>query len=144
MTYKNLSLFLFAVVVASCSPSVNRHLKQAERHLRKAEIDGAKVRVDTIFKTISVIVPETRIDTVLTHVDFRDTIVVQKDKIVTKIKYDTATRRLYVHTISPSDTVRIEVPVQVVKEIKSGFPWIWVFITFIFGAVVSAIFLRRS
>jgi|SRR5688572_16963824 len=140
MTYRLLSLLLLVAVVG-CSP--NYHLKQAERHLRKAEAKGAQVRVDTIYKTISVIVPETRIDTVLTVQNFRDTLVFEKDRIVTRIKFDTLTRQVFVQTICPADTVRIEVPVTINKEIKSGFPWIWFIIATISGVVVGVILTRR-
>jgi hypothetical protein len=133
--------FLLLALLLSCSPSF--HLKQAERHLRKAELKGVQVRVDTVYKTISVIVPETRIDTVLTHVNFRDTITLEKDKIVTKIKFDTITRRLYVQTICPPDTVRVTIPVTVTKEIKSGWPKWWLIVAALGGAGLVAILRRR-
>lgn len=133
-------VLIMATLFLGCSASY--HLKRAEKHLKKAELLGAQVRVDTIYKTISVAVPETHFDTVLTVQNFRDTIVVSKDKIVTKIKFDTLTRRLYVHTIQKADTVRIEVPVTVTKEIKSGWPWWWLIVAVLAGGGVVAI-LRR-
>lgn len=123
MTYRLSLLLLLAVV--GCSPSW---------HLKKAIQKGAQVKVDTVYKTVSVVVPETRIDTVLTNVNFRDTIVVSKDKIVTKIKYDTVSRRLYVHTLQKADTVFIEVPITVTKKIETGMPYWWL-------AVAAGIFL---
>lgn len=110
--------YLFiALILSSCGAS--HHLKQAERHLKKAEQLGAKITPDTVFVNKLVIVPETRFDTVFTQLNFRDTITVEKDNIVTRIKFDTLTKRLYVQTICPPDTVRIEVPVSVVTEISS-------------------------
>jgi hypothetical protein len=128
---------IIAILLSSCGSAF--HLKQAERHLRKAEIKGAKVRVDTVYKTISVIVPETRIDTVLTVQNFRDTITLEKDKIVTKIKFDTLTRRLYVHTLQKADTVFIEVPFTVTKQIKSGWLWWWLIVAALAGSGLSII-----
>lgn len=133
-------IFILATLFLGCS--ANYHLKKAEKHLKKAVINGASVKVDTVYKTVSVVVPETRIDTVLQHVNFRDTIVVSKDKIVTKIKYDTVSRRLYVHTTSKADTVRIEVPVTVTKEIKSGWPRWWLLVAALAGAGLVALFRR--
>ena len=138
---KHWPAYLIIAALAGCSPAF--HLKQAERHLRKAELKGAQVRVDTIYKTISVIVPETHFDTVLSVQNFRDTITLEKDRIITRIKFDTLTRRLYVQTICPPDTVRIEVPISVTKEIKSGFPWWWLLIAGLAGAGLAAILRRR-
>jgi len=134
---KHWPAYLIIAVLAGCGPAF--HLKQAERHLRKAEIKGAQVRVDTVYKTISVIVPETHFDTVLSVQNFRDTITLEKDKIVTKIKYDTITRRLYIKTICPPDTARIEVPISVTKEIKTGWPWWWLIVAALGGAGLFAI-----
>ncbi len=128
---------IIAVLICACSPSW--HLKQAERHLRKAEIKGAQVRVDTVYKTVTVVVPEMHFDTVLTVQNFRDTITLERDKILTKIKYDTITRRLYVQTICPPDTVKVTVPVSVTKEIKTGFKWWWLIVAAIVGSLITVI-----
>lgn len=128
--------YLFLIfLLASCSPKW--HIKQAERHLRKAEINGANVRVDTVYKTISVIVPETRFDTVLSVQNFRDTITLEKDRIITRIKFDTLTKKLYVNTICPPDTLRIEVPVTVTKEIESGVKWWWFVVVGVAGLILG-------
>ncbi len=132
---------ILCILLTSCS--TNWHLKQAERHLRKAEIKGANVRVDTVYKTISVIAPETHFDTVLTVQNFRDTITLEKDRIVTRIKFDTLTRRVFVQTICPADTVRIEVPVVVSREIKSGWPWWYLIVAVLAGGGIVAIIGRQ-
>ena len=111
---------LIAVVgLASCSPSAK--LRKAERLIAEAEAAGLKWKIDTLWQTKFVIVPELRIDTLIEKVNFRDTLVVTKDKVVTKLKFDTLRRTIYVQTECPADTVKIEVPVQVIKEIKSGY-----------------------
>jgi len=129
-------LIIFALLVlCSCGPTY--HLKQAEKHLKKAEIKGATVTVDTVYITKEVIVPETRFDTVLSVRNFRDTITLTKDNIVTRIKFDTITRSVFVQTICPPDTLRIKVPFSVTKEIKSGWPWWWLIVAFLIGAVLT-------
>jgi hypothetical protein len=134
-------ILIAATLFFGCS--VGYHLKKAEKHLKKAELLGASVRVDTIYKSISVIVPETRIDTVLTVQNFRDTLVFEKDRIVTRIKFDTLTKRVFVQTICPADTVRIEVPVVVSREIKSGWPWWYLIVAVLAGGGIVAIIGRQ-
>lgn len=134
-----LAIILF---ISSCGPAY--HLKQAERHLRKAEIKGAQVRVDTVYKTIEVIRPETHFDTVFTVLNFRDTITLEKDRIITRIKFDTMTRQIYVNTICPPDTISIEVPVSVTKEIKTGWPWWWLLVAGFVGAAIGHLKGKRK
>lgn len=133
-------LFLIVLLLASCSPKW--HLKQAEKHLRKAEISGANVRVDTIYKTISVIVPETRFDTVVTIQNFRDTVTLEKDRIITKIKFDTLTKKLFVNTICPPDTVRVMVPYTVTKNIESGVKW-WLFVVVGVAGLILGLWVKK-
>lgn len=138
MTPKNLILLL--ILLSACSSSW--HLKQAERHLRKAEQSGAQVRVDTVYKEIQVIVPEVRVDTLIKQVDFRDTITFYKDKFHVKVKIDTLLKSVYIEGKCESDTVKIEVPVTVTKEIKSGWPKWWLLVAALAGAGIVAIFIR--
>lgn len=132
---------ILCLVVCACSPSW--HLKQAERHLRKAEIKGAQVRVDTVYKTVTVVVPEVRVDTLIKRVDFRDTIEFWQDRFHVRVKVDTLTKSVYIEGKCESDTVRIEVPVSVTKEIKSGWPKWWLLVAALVGAGIVAIFRKR-
>lgn len=106
------------VILSGCGPSF--YLKKAERALNKAEQLGAKVTADTVYKNIEVITPKIEFDTVLRQVNFRDTITVTKDNVITRLKINTVTKEIFVHTECPPDTVRIKVPIIVNKEIKAG------------------------
>lgn len=106
------------ILLSSCGP--NFYLKKAERALRKAEQLGAKINQDTVFKTITVTVPERQIDTLLQRVDFRDTITVLQDRILTKIKVNQVDKTVYVNVKCPPDTVRVKVPVIVNRKIQAG------------------------
>lgn len=150
MTKKDITLLiaclLFILIMfamASCGPS--HYLRKSERALKKAIIKGAIVNPDTIYKTITVYTPKIEIDTVLRHVNFRDTITVQKDKVITRIKYDTLTKLLYVNTVCPSDTVFVKVPVSVTNEIScppKDNKWKWIAISL--GVVlIAALALRK-
>lgn len=118
------------IVLSSCG--AGWHLKRARFHELKAESLGANVNQDTVFITKEVIVPQIEIDTVLSEVNFRDTIVVTKDNVVTKIKINDILRTVYVNTICPPDTLKIEVPFTVTKEISAGYTT-WQLIGYVAG-----------
>lgn len=127
--------------MAGCSASY--HLKQAEKHLKRAELKGANVRVDTVYKSIEVIVPEVRVDTIFKRVDFRDTIEFWQDRFHVKVKIDTLLKSVYIEGKCESDTVRIEVPITVTKEIKSGWPKWWLLVAALAGAGLVFFFRGR-
>lgn len=117
---------LVILILSSCSP--NWHLKQAERHIKKAQLKGATVRVDTVYKTVEVIVPEVRVDTLFKRVNFRDTIELWQDRFHVKVKVDTLLKSVYIEGKCENDTVKIDVPVIVKQEIKSGIDWWWLLV----------------
>jgi len=123
---------------------VNHHLRKAQKHLKKAEIKGAIINRDTVFKTITVHTPKIEIDTVFSVDHFRDTITVEKDRVITRLKIDTITKEIYVNTECPPDTITVRVPVAVKTEIKTprGF---WYYAKFfalalLIGFVLGAMF----
>jgi hypothetical protein len=128
---------LILVLLTSCGPAW--HLKQARKHELKAIAKGAEVKTDTIYITKEVIVPEIKFDTVLRQVNFNDTIVVEKEKVITRVKVNTVTKEIYVETKCPADTVKIEVPVTIKKEIKvkGGIKWWWLIIAAAAGLIVG-------
>jgi hypothetical protein len=107
------------LLMSSCGPS--HYLKKAERALKKAEQLGADISADTVYLDREIIVPKTHFDTVLTEVNFRDTITVVKDRVVTKVKVNTVEKKIFVETECPSDTVKIKVPVRVIRKISAGY-----------------------
>lgn len=107
------------LLLSSCGPSY--YLKKAERALKKAEQLGADISADTVYVDREIIVPETHFDTVLTEVNFRDTITVTKDRVVTRVKVNTVEKKIFVETECPPDTLKIRVPVTVTKEISAGY-----------------------
>lgn len=119
--------------------SANFHLRQAEIHLRKAALLGAKIERDTVYVEREVLVPSIHFDTVVREVNFLDTVVVTKNNIITKIKINTVEKEVYIKTVCPPDTVRIEVPVTVKEKIESGWPWWWLLVAGLGGLVVGVI-----
>lgn len=100
----------------SCGPS--HYLKKAERALKKAEQLGANVKSDTVFIEKQVIVPEVKTDTVFKS-RVGDTVYISKEKL--KIKYvKLPSDSVFIEGKCKSDTVEINVPYTVTKEIKSG------------------------
>lgn len=109
---------LFLVMATSCSPESK--LRRAQRLISQAEAAGLEWKSDTVFQEIKVVVPETHFDTVLRQVNFRDTIVVTKDKVVTRVKINTVSRDVFVETKCPEKIVIKKVPYEVKREIQVG------------------------
>jgi len=107
------------LLVTACGPASK--LRRAKRLIAQAETSGATVVTDTVFKEVPLYVKEMRIDTIVQRVDFRDTITVTKDRVVTRIKIDPVEKTVYVKTVCPPDTLRIKVPVVVTKKISAGY-----------------------
>jgi hypothetical protein len=112
-------VFLLLVTMLMCSCSPNHHLKKASKHIALAKAKGAKVSKDTIYKTVTIVVPEVRIDTVFRKVNFTDTLVFEKDKVITRIKIDTLEKTVFVDTKCPEIIVTKEVAIPC-ETIKTG------------------------
>lgn len=134
------TLIIIALLVSACGPS--HYLKKAERALKKAEQLGADVSSDTVYITREVITPKIEFDTVLKQVDFRDTITVEKEKVITRVKVNTVTKEIFVSTECPADTVRIEVPVSVSREITAGYT-LWELIILAIAALAFGFAIGR-
>lgn len=131
---------ILLVSFTGCGPGF--YLRKAERALKKAEQLGAQTTSDTVFVIKEVIVPETHFDTVLREVDFHDTITVEKDRIVTRVKVNTVTKEIFVSTKCPEDTVKIKVPVNVYRTItaKGWLRWWMLLIVLAVGAILGRFF----
>jgi hypothetical protein len=131
--------FLLIILLSSCGPTF--YLKKAERALKKAEQLGAQTRTDTIYKERLVFVDSIRVDSIFTS-KVGDTVYISKDRLKIKfvhLKGDS----VFIEGKCEADTVKIQVPVSVTKEIKSGLGiWTviqWSLIALIVGFVVSKI-----
>jgi hypothetical protein len=136
-----LIVVLILITLSSCGPA--HHLRKSEKHLKKAVAKGAVVKPDTVFKTIEVITPKIKFDTVLRQVNFRDTITVEKDKVITRIKYDTVSQTIFVQTECPPDTVYVKTAAVIKNEITcppKDNKWKWIAIAL---GVAIALVMRR-
>jgi len=131
---------LVVIMISSCSPA--GMLKRAGRLIKKAEQRGAKWGSDTIYIDREVITKEVKLDTLIKQVDFRDTMTVVKDRIVTKVKVDVKEKTVYVDSKCKSDTVKIHVPVEVTKTIQAGIST-WDVIKLSLLIVIVAILLTK-
>jgi hypothetical protein len=121
---KNLALplaLLIMVLVSGCSPQSK--LRRAKRLIAEAENSGLEWKSDTVFREIKIVVPETKFDTVLKAVNFRDTLIITKHDVVTRIKINTVTRDVFVDTKCPEKIVIKKVPYTVSREIRVGDSW---------------------
>lgn len=134
------SIIIVALLAVSCAPKATRQLRRAEKLIRKAELNGAEWKTDTVFQDREVITERVTVDTVVAMT--RDTITVFKDKVITKVKISPNT--VFIKTECLPDTIKIEVPVQVVREIEAPpcyqvIKWWWLLIAFGAGVLTIAI-----
>jgi len=139
---KTNSIFLSILFLLS-SCSANYYLKRSQKLERRAIEMGAKITVDTVYVDRQVIVPERHFDTLVQNVNFTDTIFVTKDNVVTKIKINEREKTVYVNTVCPPDTVRLRIPVEVIKKIETGHNYNWVIILIV-AAVGAVLLLKRK
>ena len=135
---------ILALIISSCGPTF--YLKRAERDLKRAEQLGAKIKTDTVWIDKIVYVHEYKTDTLFKQVDFRDTVTLETTKVLTKVKVNTVTKEVYIKSVCKSDTVKIKVPVTIIKKIKAGHSnWdmgILAIVVLLVGAVLSRIFWK--
>lgn len=112
---------LILLVLIGCTPASK--LRRAERLINSAIESGAKVSRDTVYIDRTVYIPKHVLDSNVYFKNIYDTITVEKDKVITKIKYSKDKHTVYVHTECPDSTITIKVPVEVVREIKAGITW---------------------
>lgn len=133
-------IILAGLILASCG--ANYHLRRAEHHLKKAELKGALIGSDTVWKSVEIYVPEVTTDTVFRSLQ-GDTVRIEKDRL--KIKYvKLPGDSVYIEGKCETDTVKIEVPVTVTKNIQatSWIKWWYLLIAFGIGALVKQILSR--
>jgi hypothetical protein len=144
---RKIALFLLGVIVfslvafilSSCGP--NFYLKRAERATRKAIELGAKIRVDTVFKEVSFFTPESRMDTVVKYRTLKDTLRIETEKIKWKIRVNEVEKTVFVDGVVKRDTIKVTVPVQVVREVSSGIGIGKLVLWSIVSAVLGGLFL---
>ncbi len=135
---------LLLLILSSCSAT--NLLKRADRLIKKAELKGATWSADTVYKEVIVHVPELKVDTVVAFT--YDTITIVKDNIITKVKIDERTKKIYITTEQEAKKVYVRVPYTVTRTIKAGYTG-WQVIggslfAFVVGAILSKIFWRST
>src|SRR5688572_18723911 len=128
---------VYITIFTSCGPAVK--LRRAERIIKKAELQGATWTVDTVYRDIPVIVPEIKFDTLIRELNFKDTLVITRNKVVTKIKVDTINKTIYVSTKCPERSTIQKTPVIVNKTIqaKTWLRWWYILVAFAVGYIMG-------
>jgi hypothetical protein len=117
-----IAVIMLGLMLLSCT--AQNKLRRAERLIKKAEEQGAIWKADTVYQSITVTTPQIDVDTVFRDVHFTDTLVLTKNKVVTKVKINTVTRQVYVKTKCPEQTRKVIVTHTVTKTIKVGDGWV--------------------
>lgn len=141
MKYILIVLLLFGCA----SNKANRKLKRAERLTQQAIELGAKVTSDTVYKWRTVFIDSVRVDSIFTSV-IGDTVYLERERL--KVKYVRLKGdSIFIRGECLADTVKIQVPVTVTKEIKSGLGVLvvvqWSILALIVGAVIGAVIHSR-
>lgn len=104
---------LIILALSACGPASK--LRRAEKLIKKAEQQDGVWTSDTVWVQRRVIVPEIRVDSI-TIIRPGDSVVIFKDRLEVKIKR-LAGDTVFVAGKCLADTVKVEVPVTVTKEI---------------------------
>lgn len=156
---KSAIIFLIAVIfaiyfmmLAGCSTEkqINYHNKQAARHVQKAINKGYKVRADTVYILDTLLLTETRTDSIFISNPY-DTIIIEKERL--KVKYmRLGGDSVFIEGTCEADTVIKRIPYTVQERVyieKTFFDYIgidtiWKQIIFwVLIALIIAIFLWR-
>lgn len=141
-------VLLLMLMLAGCSSTdrATKHLQKAKKHIAKAVALGAQVKADTTYITKEIITPVYQHDTVVKVNNFRDTIRIENERIAWKVKVNEVTRQVYVQATCKPDTVKVEVPVLVNQEIKSGYTrWdliLLAIVALVVGSVLAKLFWK--
>lgn len=126
------------LVLVGCS--ANHYLRVAERAIAKAEAKGARWHNDTLVAPVAVPIAGVKHDTAFVD-RWRetpgDTVVVKDGRL--KVTYLRVRDTVRLNGECGADTIYKEVPRVVMREIKAPprrFPWVWVALAFVGGAVV--------
>jgi len=136
---------LIVLLLTGCaSNKANRKLKRAEKLTEQAIELGAKVQVDTVYKWRTVFIDSVRVDSIFTSI-VGDTVYLERERL--KVKYVRLKGdSIFIRGECLADTVKIQVPVTVTKEIKTGLSVLivvqWSILALIIGAVLSRIFWK--
>lgn len=145
---RNNIIIILALILAGCGPASK--LRRAKKLIAQAEASGLEWKSDTVFQVVEVVVPKIEFDTVLRQVNFIDTLVVEKNKVVTRVKVNTITKEVYIKTTCPEQKKKVVVTHTVTKTIKVGDGWLkdlaqtgTAFIAaLIIGAILSKMFWK--
>lgn len=126
---------LFTLLLFGCSP-VKRHARLVEKFPFVHTVDSV-----TLIDTFTLIVPETRVDTVVKLETLRDTVTIQKDRL--KVKLFTIHDSIYIEghcdTVTVEKVIERKIPVKYYE--KNGFPWAWLLT--IAGIILLTIIIIR-
>lgn len=131
-------LSIILVLLTSCMSPMSK-LRKAKRLIREAENAGVAWHVDTVFQEVKVEVPRVEFDTIVKVESWLDTIVVTKDRLVTRVQVRPETKTVYIESNCDSAVVIKKVPVQVFRDIEVGFSTFGLIWRVLLGMLVALI-----
>ena len=146
MKYLSGYSLIFLIILSGCSliNQANRKLKRAEKLINQAEQLGVKWHSDTVLQKIPVYIDSVVVDSIFTSI-VGDTVYMERERL--KVKYVRLKGdSIFIRGECLADTVKIQVPVTVTKEIKTGLSALvvvqWSILALLVGAVLSRIFWK--
>jgi len=134
-------LIFIALVIPMYGCGANWHLKRAI--MKDPSILTEGVVIERVTDTITVIMPELRVDTV--HAWSRDTVTTYVDRVRIRTKVDTVNRTVFVDVVCPPDTIYVEHTYEkttIRPVVKQRAPW-WLILV-CFSVILLAAAARRS
>jgi pentatricopeptide repeat protein len=102
---------IFLLLLCSCSGA--RLVHRAERLYERAQKKGVEINLDTVWMENITVIPEWTHDTIVKVNNFRDTIRIERVKLV----IDCLDSTVYVDQNCPGDTIIQRIPVKIEKTI---------------------------
>lgn len=122
---KNLYYCLIAITLLGCG--ANHHVRKAEYHIAKAESKGAvwkqSEKVDTIYRDTTIVVEGNSMDESFSFIE-RDTVTIEKEKIVVKTIVDCKKKTANTKVVCPDKIVKVPqkyyINRRITRTLKTG------------------------
>lgn len=114
-------IVVLGAMLSSCGTQhkIAMKAKKIQRLEREINALGGTVS-DTVYREVTITVPEIKLDTIVNVVNWHDTITVVKDRITTRVVVTPSTKTVYIESKCDSVIIVKKIPVVVNRNIEVG------------------------